>query len=49
MEELRWKLRQVVEKAKPPKSNIIKLERLEIKTLQRNDIIILPAGKGKRD
>lgn len=43
---LRWKVRKLLEKAKLPKANITKLEKLEIKTLQRNEIIILSAEKG---
>lgn len=46
VDELRWEVRQTLKKAKPPKSNIMKLERLEIRTLQRNEsIIILPTDK----
>ena len=45
-DELKWKVRQVFEKSKPPKPNISKAERLAIKLLQYNDnIIILPADK----
>ena len=46
-EELRWKVRQALEKSKPPKSNISKTERQAHKSLQDdNSIIILPADKG---
>ena len=44
--ELRWKVRQALEKSKPPKTNISKSERLVIKSLQDDsNIIILPADK----
>ena len=43
-DEQRWKVRQALEKSKPPKPKISKLERLAIKSLQDdNNIIILPA------
>ncbi|XP_029657212.1 uncharacterized protein LOC115231293 [Octopus sinensis] len=46
-DELRWKVRQVLEKAKLPKPNITKEETFAIKRLQSdNSIIILPADKG---
>ena len=46
-DKLRWKVRQTLERAKPPKSNITKLERLVTGSLQRNEnIFILPADKG---
>ncbi|XP_036358521.1 uncharacterized protein LOC115210451 [Octopus sinensis] len=46
-DELRWKVRQVLEKVKPLKPNITKEERFAIKGLQSdNSIIILPADKG---
>ena len=46
-DELRWKVRQVLEKSKSPKPNITKEERLAIKSLQRDEnIVILPADKG---
>lgn len=45
-DELKWKVKQIMEKPKLPKSNITKLERLATIILQRNDIIILPADKG---
>ena len=46
-DELRWKVRQVLEKSKPPKTNISKTERQALKSLQDDDsIIILPADKG---
>ena len=46
-DELRWKVRQTLERAKLPRSNITKLERLANGSLQRNEnIIILPADKG---
>ena len=45
--ELRWKVRQLLEKSKPPKPNISKTERQALKLLQDyNSIIILPADKG---
>ncbi|XP_029648363.1 uncharacterized protein LOC115222319 [Octopus sinensis] len=43
-DELRRKVRQVLEKAKLPKPNITKEEKLAIKS--DNSIIILPADKG---
>ena len=44
---MRWKVRQALEKSKLPKPNITKEERLAIKSLQRDEnIIILPADKG---
>ena len=46
-DELRWKVRQALEKSKPPKPNISKTERQALKSLQDDDsIIILPADKG---
>ena len=46
-DELRWKVRQALEKSKPPKPNISKTERQAHKLLQDdNSIIILPADKG---
>ena len=46
-DELRWKVRQALEKSKPPKPNISKTERQALKSLQDgNYIIILPADKG---
>ena len=46
-DELRWKVRQALEKAKPPKPNVTKEERTAIKNLKKDDnIIILPADKG---
>ena len=46
-DELRWKVRQVLEKSKPPNPNITNEERLAIKSLQCDEsIIILPADKG---
>ena len=46
-DELRWKVRQVLEKSKPPNPNITKEERLAIKSLQCDEsIIILLANKG---
>ena len=46
-DELRWKVRQALEKSKPPKLNISKTERQAVKSLQDdNNIIILPADKG---
>ena len=45
-DELRWKVRQALEKSKPPKPNISKTERQALKSLQDgNSIIILPADK----
>ena len=47
-DELRWKVRQALEKSKPPKPNISKTERQALKSLQDDDsIIILPADKDK--
>ena len=47
IDELRWKVRQALEKSKPPKPNISNTERLAIKSLQDHDnIIILLADKG---
>ena len=46
-DEIRWKVRQALEKPKPPKPNISKTERKAFKSLQDdNRIIILPADKG---
>ena len=46
-DELRWKVRQALEKSKPPKPNISETERQVLKSLQDdNNIIILPADKG---
>ena len=46
-DELRWKVRQALEKSKPPKPNISKTKRQALKSLQHNNsIIILPADKG---
>ena len=46
-DELRWKVKQALEKSKPPNPNISKTERQALKSLQDdNSIIILPAGKG---
>ena len=46
-DELRWKVRQALEKSKPPKPNISKTERQALKLLQDdNSIIIFPADKG---
>ena len=46
-DELRWKVRQALEKAKPPKANTTKEEQAAIKSLKQDDsIIILPADKG---
>lgn len=39
--DLKWKVRQILEKAKTLKSNITKLKRLAITTLQRNENIII--------
>ena len=36
-DELRWKVRQVLEKSKPPKPNISKTERQALKLLQEDD------------
>lgn len=45
--KLRLKVKQILEKANPPKSNNIKLERLVIRTLERNgNIFILHGDKG---
>ena len=45
--EQKWKVRQALEKSKPPKPNISESERLVIKPLQGdNNIIILPTDKG---
>ena len=44
-DELRWKVRQALEKSKAPKPNISRSERLAIKSLQDDNIIILPADK----
>ncbi len=35
-DEPKWKVRQVLEKSKPPKPNLSKEERLAIKSLQRD-------------
>ena len=46
-DELRWEVRQALEKSKPPKPNISKTERQALKSPQDdNSIIILPADKG---
>ena len=46
-DELRWKVRQALEKSKSPKPNISKTERQALKLLQDdNSIIILPTDKG---
>ena len=46
-DELRWKVRQALEKSKPPKPNISKMERQAPKSLQDdNYIIIHPVDKG---
>ena len=46
-DELRRKVRQSLQKSKPPKPNISKTERQSLKSLQDdNSIIILPADKG---
>ena len=46
-DELIWKVRQALEKSKPPKSNISKTERQVLKSLlDDNSIIIHPADKG---
>ena len=46
-DELKWKVRQALEKSKPPKPNISKTDRQALKSLQDdNNIIILPADKG---
>ena len=46
VDELRWKVRQALDKSKHPKPNISTAERLAIKSLQNDDnIIILPADK----
>ena len=46
-DELRWKVRQILEKSKSSKPNISKVERQAIKLLQDDDnIIILPEDKG---
>ena len=46
-DELRWKVRQALEKWKPLKPNISKTERQALKSLQDdNSIIILPGDKG---
>ena len=46
-DELRWKVRQALEKSKLLKRNISKTERQALKSLQDDDsIIILPAEKG---
>ena len=46
-DELKWKVRKALEKSKPPKPNISKVERRAIKSLQEDDnIIILPTDKG---
>ncbi|XP_029638026.1 uncharacterized protein LOC115213231 [Octopus sinensis] len=46
-DELRWKVRQILEKGKFPKPNIPKKEKFTISRLQNdNSIIILPADKG---
>ena len=45
--ELRWKVRQALEKSKPPKPNISKTKRQAIKSLRDdNSIVILPTDKG---
>ena len=46
-DELRWKVSQALEKSKPPKPNISKMEGQALKSLQDDkSIIILPADKG---
>ena len=46
-DELRWKVKQALEKSKPPKPNFSKMEKQALKMLQYdNSIIILPADKG---
>ena len=46
-DELRWKVRQALEKSESPKPNISKAERQAIKSQQNhNNIIILQADKG---
>ena len=46
-DELRWKVRQALEKSKSPKPNISKTERQALKSLEADkSIIILPADKG---
>ena len=44
-DELRWKVKQALEKSKPSKPNISKEERLAIKSLSDYGNIILPANK----
>lgn len=41
MDELRRKVRQVLEKTKFPKSDITKVEKMSMETLSRNDIIVV--------
>ena len=46
-DELRWKVRQALEKAKTPKPNLTRQQQAAMQSLSRDtDIIILPADKG---
>ena len=45
-DELKWKVRQALEKSKPLKPNFSKSEILASKSVQDNNIVILPADKG---
>lgn len=46
VDDRRWKARQALENVKPPKSNLTRVEKLVIKTLQNDYSRVLPADKG---